>query len=115
MTYGVARVDDGELVFGHVNQPGGMHRLPAVVLATVCGHASGTATYALTADRLREAVELLTPAEAARHWEHPNLWSWRELLDGSGQDDGFVAFFVAAVDDPPADERDAVFRTRLHG
>ena len=27
--YGVALVDDGELVFGHVNEPGGTHRLPA--------------------------------------------------------------------------------------
>jgi hypothetical protein len=112
--YGVARVDDGELVFGHVNEPGGTHRLPAVVLASVCGHGSGTATYELTADQLRSAVELLTPAEAALHWEHPNLWSWRELLDGTGADGRFVAFFVADLDDPPADERDAAFRGRLH-
>ena len=35
IAYGVARLDDGGLVFGHVNEPGGMHRLPAVVLAVV--------------------------------------------------------------------------------
>jgi hypothetical protein len=113
--YGVARLDDGGLVFGHVNEPGGVHRLPAVVLATVCGHASGTATYELTADQLRRAVTLLAPAEAAVHWEHPNLWSWRGLLDGTGSAGRFRAFFVADVDDPPVDARDAAFRAVLGG
>ena len=112
--YGVARVDDDGLVFGHVNRPGGSHRLPAVVLATVCRHASGTATYALTAGRLRKAVDLLAPAEAAVHWEHPNLWSWRELLGGGGERfDRFLAFFVADIGEPPVDEHDAAFRERL--
>ena len=60
-SYGVARVDDGELVFGRVNEPGGTHRLPAVVLASVCGHVSGTSTYPLTTDQLRRAVELDDP------------------------------------------------------
>ena len=114
-SYGVARVDDGELVFGHVNEPGSTHRLPAVVLASVCGHVSGTSTYPLTTDQLRRAVELLAPAEAATHWEHPNLWSWRKLLDGTGPAGRFVAFFVADLDDPPADDRDVAFRARLHG
>ena len=111
--YGVARVDDGGLVFGHVNPPGGTHLLPAVVLATVCGHASGTATYELSADRFREAVEFLAPAEAAEHWEHPNLWSWRELLDDGGSTSSFLAFFVGDVDDPPVDDHDAAYRSRL--
>jgi hypothetical protein len=113
--YGVARVDGGGLVFGHANEPGGVHRLPAAVLATVCGHASGTACYELTAAQLRRAVDLLAPAEAAVHWEHPNLWSWRDLLRNAGPDARFVAFFVADPDDPPADDRDAAFRVRLGG
>ena len=95
VAYGVAREDDGELVFGHVNAPGGEHRLPAEVLATVCGHASGPVTHVMTAAQLRQAVELLAPAEAAVHWEHPDLWSWRELLDGAGSTSRFLAFFVA--------------------
>ena len=113
VAYGVARVDDGGLVFGHVNEPGGEHRLPGIVLASVCGHASGTATYELTPEELRRAVELLAPAEAALHWEHPNLWSWRALLDGAGPADSYLAFFVGDVADPPVDERDAAFRARL--
>ena len=113
--YGVARVDGDELVFGHVNEPGGVHRLPADVLATVCGHASGTADNELTAAQLRRAVELLAPTEAAVHREHPNLWSWRGLLQQAGPDARFVAFFVADPDDPAADDRDAAFRVRLGG
>ena len=115
VAYGVAREDDGELVFEHVNEPGGAHRLPAEVLDTVCGHVSGTATYPMTAAQLRRAVELLAPAEAAVHREHPNLWSWRELLADSSDTDAFLAFFVADLDDPPADDRDAAFRDRLLG
>jgi hypothetical protein len=111
--YGVARVDDDGLVFGHVNEPGRRHRLPAVVLAAVCGHTAGTATYDLSAGRLQKAVELLGPAEAAVHWDHPNLWSWRELLSGAGAYARFAAVFVGDPDDPPADERDAAFRRRL--
>jgi hypothetical protein len=115
VAYGVARVDDGELVFGHVNQPGGEHRLPAIVLASVCGHASGTATYELTTEELRRAAELLAPAEAAVHWQHPNLWSWRQLLDEAGPGTSYLAFFVGDVADPPVDERDTAFRARLSG
>ena len=115
VAYGVARTDGGTLVFGHVNEPGGEHRLPAIVLASVCGHVAGTATYELTADELRRAVELLAPAEAALHWEHPNLWSWRELLDGGGPASSFVAFFVGDVADAPVDDRDVAFRARLGG
>ena len=38
VAYSVARVDDGKLTFGHVNGPTSEHRLPAVVLASVCGY-----------------------------------------------------------------------------
>jgi hypothetical protein len=113
VAYAVARVEDTGLVFGHVNEPGGQHRLPAVVLATVCGHASGTATYDLTSAQLAEAVRLLAPAEAATHWEHPNLWSWRGLLSGVPEDRRYVAMFVGDVDDEPVDDRDAELRRRL--
>jgi hypothetical protein len=54
-----------------------------VVLASVCGYTSRTGTFPLGVADLQEAVDRLAPAEAAVHWEHPNLWSWRELLDGA--------------------------------
>ena len=110
VAYGVGRIDDGGLVFGHLNAPGGRHLLPAVVLASVCGHSSGTATYVLTADQMAEAVMRLAPAEAATHWDHPNLWSWRTLINGGSSDSTYVVIFVQNLDDPAVDEHDVRFR-----
>ena len=100
VAYGMARLDDGELTFAHVNRPGGAHLLPAVVLASVCGHVADTGTYRMTHAQFATAIELLAPAEAATHWDHPNLWSWRELLRTASADSTFVAFFVRDLDDP---------------
>jgi hypothetical protein len=113
--YGVARLDAGRLTFGEVNHLGHIHRLPAAVLASVCGYSSQTATFSLTAADLSEAVRRLAPAEAALHWEHPNLWSWRELLDGAAPTSEFRAFFVADDADAPVDRHDAEFRRQLAG
>jgi hypothetical protein len=62
-------------VFPLVNS--GANFLPAVVLATVCGHVRGTATYVLDEQRLQRAIDLLAPAEACTDYEHPNLVAWR--------------------------------------
>lgn len=114
--YATARRDGEHLTFGHVNQPGGMHRLPAAVLASVCGYAATTGVYPLSREQLAEAVERLAPAEAATHWEHPNLWSWRELLAGAGPDSDFLAFILVDPADPPLpDGADAAFRRALEG
>lgn len=64
-------------VFPRVNRGGNF--LPAVVLATVCGHARGTATYALDEQRVQRAIDLLSPAEACTAVEHPNLAVWRRV------------------------------------
>ena len=53
--------------------------LPAVVLATVCGHVRGTATYLLDERQLQEAIDLLAPAEACTEYDHPNLAVWRQI------------------------------------
>src|SRR5690606_32310798 len=42
-----------EIEFPYVNAPGGQHGLPAVILATILGHTSGTRTYDVS---LRELV-----------------------------------------------------------
>ena len=52
---------------------------------------------------------------AAVHWEHPNLWSWRELRDGAPLSSTFVAFFVADPADAPVDTHGAAFRAQLGG
>ncbi len=64
-------------VFPLVNS--GANFLPAVVLATVCGHVRGTATYVLDEQRLRRAIDLLAPAEACTDYEQPNLVAWRQV------------------------------------
>jgi hypothetical protein len=112
--YGVARVDDGELSFGEINDVGSAHRLPAAVLASVCGYAGATGTFALTTEQMTEAARLLAPAEAAVHWDHPNLWSWQKLLAGAGPASSFIAFYVVDPEDEPVDNHDAAFRSRLN-
>jgi hypothetical protein len=111
----VARLDGERLVFGAVNGIGSIHRLPAAVLASVCGNTSRTATFPLSGADVDEAISRLAPAEAAVHWEHPNLWFWRELRDVAPPSSTFVAFFVADPADAPVDTHDAAFRAQLGG
>ncbi|HYD09036.1 MAG TPA: hypothetical protein VEA78_02950 [Acidimicrobiales bacterium] len=111
--YTLARRDGDELVFGHVNDVGGAHRLPAAVLATVCGYVASTGTFPLTRAQVQQAVDRLAPAEAATHVDHPNLWSWRALLDSSGPDAQFVACFVRDPNDAVVDDDDARLRAVL--
>jgi hypothetical protein len=92
---------------------GAVRPLPAVVLASVCGHVATTVVYRLDRERFAEAVGCLIPAEAATHLPHPNLWSWRDQLTDAGADSTFLAFFVAGVDDPPVDQDDAQLRQML--
>jgi hypothetical protein len=111
--YAVGRRDGDHLTFGHVNEPGGVHRLPAAVLASCCDYIATSGVYPLSREQLAEAVQRLAPAEAATHWEHPNLWSWRELLAGAGADTAFLAFFTVDLADPPTDADDSHFRSLL--
>jgi hypothetical protein len=84
-----------------------------VVLATVCGHVAGNATYVFDAAMFDRAIELLTPAEVCTAFDHPNLWSWRELRTGG--EEKFVAMFVNDLTESPVDEYDAAFRARMGG
>jgi hypothetical protein len=93
--YTLARRGPDGLTVGHLNEPGGEHKLPAAVLALVCGYVNRTGVFRLSRDQVAEAVELLAPAEAATHWEHPNLWSWRRLLTPVEPGGSFLAYFVA--------------------
>lgn len=114
VAYAVARKDRSGLTFGHVNPPGALRRLPAVVLASVCGYTATTAVFELSRGQFARVIRCLTPAEAATHLPHPNLWSWRQLLAEAGATDSFVAFFVAAEDDPPVDGNDVWFRQLMN-
>ena len=106
-----------EWVFAHVNLPGGRHRLPAVILATILGHDGSTATVDLTTAQLAAAVESLEPAAACTSLEHPNLAAWREALAEAGSNPArtLVAVFVADLDDPVSSEADGAMRATFEG
>lgn len=82
------RVEDREPWFPFACH--GDHPLPAVVLATVLGHNGGTNSYTLSLDQLDEAIERLTPAEACRGFEHPNLAAWREVRSTAVRTNGSI-------------------------
>jgi hypothetical protein len=113
VAYSVACKDGSKLTFGHVNRPGAVRPLPAVVLASVCGYVTNTGVFGLNHERFAEAIQRLAPAEAATHMPHPNLWSWRDLLAGAASNSTFLAFFIANANDPPIDQDDAQFRQLL--
>ena len=87
------------------------HRLPGVVLATVLGRVAGTETWELSLEQLAAAVELLSPAEAAVHMEHPNILAWRRLLEEKPY--RLEAVFVDDLDDEPSSEADGLLREHL--
>ena len=83
------------------------------MLASVCGYVATTGIFRLNRDQFALVIDYLTPAEAATHMPHPNLWSWRQLLSEASISDSFVAFFVASMEDPPVDRYDKQFRRLL--
>ena len=58
--FGIGRLVGGRAEFARVNTEAGM--LPAVVLGTVAGHASGSASYVLDRVALERAIALAAPA-----------------------------------------------------
>lgn len=87
------------------------HRLPAVVLGSVIGRVSGTATLSVTPAQLAEAVELLAPAEDALFCPHPNLWTWRRVLAENPSQ--IYAIFIDDLGDSVSSEADALLRSSL--
>ncbi len=96
---------DPGAAFPRVNR--GENFLTAVVLATVCGHVRGTATYVLDEKRLQEAIDLLAPAEACTAFDHPNLAAWRRVrADVADRPDAqVVAVFLGDLQRSGADSR----------
>jgi hypothetical protein len=71
--------------------------------------------FPLSQVQFTQVIDLLAPAEAARHMPHPNLWSWRHLHADATADDTYLAFFVAATHDPAVDFDDLQFRRQIEG
>jgi hypothetical protein len=110
--YGVGRRGgDGRVEFARIDR--GDHPLPGVVLATVCGHRAGSASYLLDAAILRRAIELLAPAEACTAYDHPNLIAWRQLHGQLDQHDTVIAVFVGDQDGPCDDPHVSAMRTHM--
>jgi hypothetical protein len=100
--YGVGRLGpDGRTEFARVDD--GSHALPGVVLATVCQHHGGSASYQLGAADLARAIDLLAPAEACLAYDHPNLLAWRGLHGQLSEGDTVLAVFAAELDGPSVD------------
>jgi hypothetical protein len=72
---------DGQAEFARIDR--GDHPLPGVVLATVCGHRAGSASYLLDAAALLRAIDLLTPAEACAAYEPRTSWRGGSCTGGS--------------------------------
>lgn len=110
--YAVGVVRAGVTRFTWTNKGG--NYLPAVILARVVKHASGTGSYPMSVDQLETAIAELEPAAACTELDHPNLFHWRELRTEVAEQGGqLVAVFVADLGDPPADESDAALRAEL--
>lgn len=107
--YALARRDAAGLVFGHVNEVGAKRGLPAAALAVVCGYSNHSGSFAVRVDQVEEVLRRLAPAEAATHVPHPNIWSWRTLLQDAREDHEFVAFYLTCDDDPPRTTDEAEF------
>lgn len=103
--------------FAHVNQPGGRHGLPAVILATVLRHDGSTATLDVSTAQLAAAVESLAPAEACTELDHPNLAAWRAALAEAQSNPArtLVAVFVSDLADPVSSEADGAMRATFEG
>lgn len=82
------------------------HRLPAVVIATVVGHTSGTAAYRMTREQLERAIELISPAEAYVDYDHPNLWSWRDRILPALTEDPEAEVVAVFIGDEPEESPD---------
>lgn len=99
--FGIARLVAGRPVFTRVAVGDG--HLPAVVLATVCGHTGGSASYSLAPAALDRAIALLCPADACTELEHPNLRAWRTLRPQLSLGEHAIAVFADDLSEPAAD------------
>ena len=121
---GVATVavnDDGEKVLDTYFPVVNAGEAPGVaaVLSKVVGHRGGSATYAMDAEQIAEALRYFAPFESNRA-EHPNLNALHLLQRsryGHNPDTSTqlrtVATFISDLSEPPVDTHDAYLRLHL--
>lgn len=91
------------------------HGLPALVLGVITGRRDETTTHELDRSQLEQAVAMLAPAEAAGMYQHPNINSWRLMLDRwTVEPDAQVfAVFITSLDDPVSSPYDQALRHQI--
>lgn len=102
VAYGIGWDVDGSFAFTRTSAAA--DPLPAVVLATVCGHVAGSGSYRLDAEALDRAIALLAPADACAYHDNPQLGTWRsmrgQLDDGQTVTAVFAGAYESDADDP---------------
>lgn len=71
------------------------HPLPGWILALVTGWRRGESTLEMSVGELDPAIALLSPAESATMFNHPNLEAWRSIRAGADEDTRFVVRFTS--------------------
>ena len=94
---GLRDAETGDVVFPFADTSAG-HRLPGWILALVTGRRSGEAVGPMSGSELDPAIALLSPAESATMFDHPNLEAWRSLRAGAAR----VARLAVRFSSPPA-------------
>jgi hypothetical protein len=91
------------------------HGLPALVLGVITGRRHETATYELDRSQLERAVAMLTPAEAAEMYQHPNINAWRTILERwpAEPEAQVFAVFIAALGEPISSPYDQALRDHI--
>ena len=113
---GVA-TQDGPVQWTHTNHRG-IHGFPAVALSKVLGHRTGSASFPMDLRTFDAAIEVLRPAGACEHYEHPNLRPARqrstiETDGGLPTGSQIVAVFIGDEDDPVVDDFGRQLRAEL--
>jgi hypothetical protein len=109
---------DGPMRWVHTNHRG-IHGFPAVALSKVLGHRTGSASIPMELRTFDAAIEVLRPAGACKHYEHPNLWAWEQLRATIDADGGLpagsqiVAVFIGDEGDPVIDDFNRQLRAEL--
>ena len=96
---------------GHLGSVGPHASAPGHACVRVraqCGHGDVRVQHGA----LDEAIRLPFPAEACTLYDHPNLWSWRSLVDSADKGASFVAVVVSDASEMPVDRCDEPFLSR---
>lgn len=109
---------DGPVRWAHTNHRG-IHGFPAVALSKVLGHRTGSASFLMDLSTFDAAIDVLRPAGACEHYEHPNLRAWEHLRSTIEADGGLptgsriVAVFIGDEEDPVVDGFDRQLRAEI--